>query len=110
MGKKNNLRIELRRNVDILKNRSQGCCRCSHCENLLYHSVTKTLGAIVLYYTFSISLTFFNQKFIQVKTKKTVIVILLDHQILGTLPTENVMTVCKKHDAIAAVNTAVVRH
>ena len=68
MGKKNTLKIEIRKNVHILRTRSKGRCRCvAECEKLLCHSVTKTLGAIVLFYTFSISLTFYNQRFIHVR-------------------------------------------
>ena len=68
MGKKNILKIEIQKNVHILRTRSKGRCTCgAECEKLLCHSITKTLGAIVLFYTFSISLTFFNQKFIQVR-------------------------------------------
>jgi len=67
MGKKNAVKIDLRRNVHILRTRSKDRCRCSLCEKVLCHSVTKTLGAIVLFYTFSISLTFYNQKFIHVR-------------------------------------------
>ena len=72
MGKKNTLKIEIRKNVHILKTRSNGRCRCgAECKKLLCHSTTKTLSAIVLFYTFSISLTFFNQKFIQVRNKES---------------------------------------
>jgi len=68
MGKKNTLKIEIRKSVHILRTRSKGRCKCvAECEKLLCHSSTKTLGAIVLFYTFSISLTFFNQRFIHVR-------------------------------------------
>jgi len=67
MGKRKHLKIDIRRNVHILRTQSQRRCKCVECEKLLCHSATKTLGAIVMFYTFSISLTFFNQKFIHVR-------------------------------------------
>ena len=74
MGKRNTLKIEIRKSVHVLRTRSKGRCKCvAQCEKLLCHSNTKTLGAIVLFYTFSISLTFFNQRFIHVRNGSSVI-------------------------------------